>query len=242
MKAMIFAAGKGIRLKPLTDYTPKALVEINGKPLLELVIKKLISSGVKEIIINVHYLADQIIDFLKRNNNFGIRIEISDESNHLLDTGGGLKKASWFFDDNQPFILHNTDIVSNINLNHLIGYHESKKAIATLAIRNRISSRYFLFNDTYELCGWKNIKTEKEIITKKSNQLNEYAFSGIHFINPEIFKYFQSEERFSIINTYMDLSKIRTISGYQHNKDYWFDIGTQEKLSEAEDHLNSIKK
>ncbi len=242
MKAMIFAAGKGTRLKPLTDYTPKALVEINGIPLLELVIKKLISSGVKEIIINVHHLADQIINFLKRNNNFGIRIEISDESNHLLDTGGGLKKASWFFDDNQPFILHNTDIVSNINLNHLIGYHESKKALATLAIRNRISNRYFLFNDNYELCGWKNIKTEKEIITKKSNQLNEYAFSGIHIINPEIFKYFQSEERFSIINTYMDLSKIKTISGYQHNKNYWFDIGTQEKLSEAEDHLNSIKK
>ena len=124
----------------------------------------------------------------------------------------------------------------------MIDYHESKKALATLAIRNRISSRYFLFNDNYELCGWKNIKTEKEIITKKSNQLNGYAFSGIHIINPEIFKYFQSEESFSIINTYMDLSKIRTILGYQHNKNYWFDIGTQKKLSEAEDHLNSIKK
>ncbi len=242
MKAMIFAAGKGTRLKPLTDYTPKALIKFNGTPLIELIIKKLISSGVKEIIINVHYLADQITGFLKRNNNFGIRIEISDESNHLLDTGGGLKKASWFFDDNQSFILHNTDVISNISLNHMIDYHKSKNALATLAIRNRISSRYFLFNDDYELCGWKNIKTRKEVITKTSNQSKEYAFSGIHIINPEIFRYFQNEECFSIINTYLNLTKIKTISGYQHNKDYWFDIGTQKKLSEAEGYLNSIKK
>ena len=147
MKAMIFAAGKGTRLQPLTNSTPKALIKICGVPLLEIVIKKLINSGINEIIINIHYLADQIIEFLKINNNFGIDIIVSDETDSLLDTGGGLKKASIFFDKNNPFIVHNVDVLSNVNIEEMLNFHIANKALATLAVRKRTSSRYFLFNN-----------------------------------------------------------------------------------------------
>jgi len=177
MKAMIFAAGKGTRLKPLTDNIPKALVKVNNIPLLEHVILKLKKSGVTEIILNVHYLANQIIDFLKEKNNFDIRIEISDETDLLLDTGGGLKKASWFFDDNKPFIVHNVDIISEINIEELFNYHIANNALATLAMSKRNSSRYFLMNTENQLCGWENIQTKVKIISKSSNKLTQLAFS-----------------------------------------------------------------
>jgi NDP-sugar pyrophosphorylase family protein len=237
MKAMIFAAGRGERLKPLTNHTPKALVELNGIPLIERVIQKLIKHGISEIIINVHYLAEQIIDFLESKNNFGIRIEISDETDLLLDTGGGLKKASWFFDDQVPFILYNTDIISNIDINQMFEQHTSGNVIATLAVRNRISSRYFLFNDDNELCGWKNTKTHQEIIRTKSDQLYPYAFSGVHIVSPEIFNHLPTEECYSIVNTYLKLSKKFKILAYLHNSNYWFDIGDSVKLKEAEEYI-----
>jgi len=233
MKAMIFAAGRGERLKPLTNNKPKALVEVNGVPMLELIIKKLISNGVSEIIINVHYLANQIITFLKEKNNFSIRIEISDETDLLLDTGGGLKKSSWFFNDGQPFIIYNTDIISDIDLSQMYQYHKAHNPIATLAIRKRDSSRYFLFNPHEELCGWKNMKSKKEIILKNAEQLFPYAFSGIHIVNPKIFNYMPEDQKFSIVNTYLDVSETNIIKGYLHNQNYWFDIGTPEKLIKA---------
>lgn len=238
MKAMIFAAGKGTRLKPLTDHIPKALVRVNGIPLIEIIIRKLIAVGVSEIIINVHYLADQIIDFLKSMNNFGIHIGISDETDELLDTGGGLKKASWFFNDKQPFILHNVDIISNINLMEMINFHEKSSAIATLAVRERESSRYFLFNNDMELCGWENIKTSEKIISKPSENFQKFAFSGIHIINPEIFKHIIEEGEFSLIQTYIRISKNHKLLAYQHNPSYWFDIGSLSKLKDAENYLN----
>lgn len=234
MKAMIFAAGKGTRLKPLTDNTPKALIQVNDLPILERVIRKLIDCGVNEIIINVHYLADQIIEFLRVKNNFGIRIEVSDETDVLLDTGGGLKKASWFFNDNKPFILHNTDIISDIDLNKMLETHQKNNALATLAVRNRKSSRYFLFNSENMLCGWKNIKTSESIISNPGHELKQFAFSGIHIINPEIFSYLNKDGSFSIIPFYIELSKNMRVLAYQHNKDYWFDIGDKKKLEVAE--------
>ncbi len=238
MKAMIFAAGKGTRLQPLTNNTPKALIKFNGIPLLELVIKKLISSGVTEIIINVHYLANQILDFLKIKNNFGIRIEISDETEELLDTGGGLKKASWFFDDNKPFILYNVDVISDINIEEMISFHIKNKALVTLAVRLRTSSRYFLFNDKQELSGWENVKTRERIISRSSENYTSMAFSGIHIINPSIFAALMQESEFSIVKNYLELSKNNLIKAYVHNDNYWFDIGDKEKLSIAEKFLN----
>lgn len=234
---MIFAAGKGTRLKPLTDHTPKALIKVNGVSMLEHVILKLKSFGVKEIIINVHYLADQIIEFLASNKNFGLHIEISDERNQLLDTGGGLKKASWFFDDKKPFILHNVDLISNIDLVDMINYHNKNNTLATLAVRERKSSRYFLFNKKMSLCGWKNTKTSEKIISRPSDNLKELAFSGIHVISPAIFKHIKREGKFSIIQTYLEISKKNQINGYQHDEDYWFDIGNPENLKTAENHL-----
>ena len=238
MKAMIFAAGKGTRLKPLTNNTPKALVKVNGTPMLELVIKKLIEAGVTEIIVNVHYLGNQIINFLKSKNNFGIRIEISDESEQLLDTGGGLLNASHFFNDNKPFIVHNTDVISNIDLKKTIDFHIKNNALATLAIRKRKSSRYFLFNQKMELCGWKNTKTSEEIISRKHDKLESFAFSGIHIISPDIFNLIEAHKKtFSIVDTYIELSKEKRILGYLHNQDTWFDIGKSENLQEAENYL-----
>jgi len=237
MKAMIFAAGKGTRLKPLTDNTPKALVKVNGTPMLEIIIKKLIKTGVNEIIINVHYLANQIIEFLKSKNNFGIRIEISYEQEQLLDTGGGLKKAAWFFDNNEAFILHNVDVISNIDLTEILEYHKNSNFLATLAVRKRESSRYFLFNKTNELCGWQNIKTSEKILSKTDENLNQFAFSGIHIIDSRIFSFLKNEGAFSIVPSYIELSKNNKIIAYQHDKDFWFDIGDKKKLEIAEKFL-----
>jgi len=242
MKAMIFAAGKGTRLKPLTDNKPKALVEVNGIPMLERVISNLISFGIKEIIINVYYLANQIIDFLESKNNFGIRIEISDETSQLLDTGGGLKKASWFFNDNEDFFIHNTDVISNIDLNKMLSFHKANNNLATLAVRDRISSRYFLFNEKNKLCGWKNVNTKEEIFTNQHQNIKKLAFSGIHILNSKIFKYFENNEPFSIIDSYLYLSKYHLIKAYEHSDDFWFDIGTTDKLNEASTYLYRLER
>ena len=153
MKAMIFAAGLGTRLKPITDSIPKAMVPINGKPLLQLVLEKLKVAGFNEIIVNVHHFPELIIDFLKQNSNFGIRIEISDERDVLLDTGGAIRKAAWFFDDGKPFLVHNVDILSNLNLGDLYHQHLTTNPLATLVVSERDTFRYLLFNGDNRLCG-----------------------------------------------------------------------------------------
>src|SRR5690606_32019928 len=154
MKAMIFAAGMGTRLKPLTDTIPKALVPVGGKPLLQHIIEKLKRFGFNEIIINIHHFGQQIIDFVQENNSFDIRIEFSDEREQLLDTGGGIKKAAWFFDDNKPFLVHNVDILSNIDLQELYHFHLKNNTIATLLCSIRQTSRYLLFDTDNHLRGW----------------------------------------------------------------------------------------
>ena len=160
MKAMILAAGLGTRLKPLTDKIPKALLMINDKPLLFYIINKLKQAGVNEIILNVHHHAEQIIDFLKENNHFNISVEISNEED-LLDTGGGLKKAGYFFDDGNPFLLHNVDVISSIDLTEMINHHNNQRNLVTLAVKRRKTSRYLLFDSNEQLVGWKSVTKDQ---------------------------------------------------------------------------------
>lgn len=240
MKAMIFAAGLGTRLKPLTNSKPKALVEINGIPLLQIVISNLKKHGFNDIIINVHHFAGQIKEFLRENNNFNVNINISDESEKLLNTGGGLKKARHFFDD-KPFLVHNVDIISDLNLKDLYNYHLSKNAIATLAVRNRKTSRYFLFDKNMALCGWKNFKTNETKLTKTpASKLYSLAFSGIQVINPEIFSLIQQEGAFSITDVYINLANSHYIAAYIHDDTLWMDMGKPENIAEAEKIFNKI--
>lgn len=238
MKALIFAAGLGTRLKPLTDTMPKALVPINGTPLLELVLRKLIASGFDEIIINVHHFADQIIDFVKQNNSFGVRIEISDERDALLETGGGIKKASWFFDDGEPFLVHNVDILSNIDLGKLYNYHLSHNGIATVVVSSRDTARYLLFDSNLRLNGWTNIKTGEvkspfEALDVSSCQ--RLAFSGIHVISPKVFDLMNRwDGKFSVIDFYLDVAAKETIKGFVPENLKMIDVGKIDSLHDAE--------
>ncbi len=230
MKAMIFAAGLGTRLRPITDNKPKALAEINGIPLLEIVIRRLILFGFKEIIVNVHHFADQVIEFLETKRNFGIDIHISNERDLLLDTGGGLKKASWFFDDKKPFLVHNVDTITDTNLHDFYNYHLNKGALATVLIRHRPGSRFFLFDDEKRLCGWENINNGKKIIALEKANLEQIAFSCLHIIDPAIFPLLKETGPFSIIDSYLNLASDHNIYGYLDDKSYWIDVGTLEKL------------
>jgi len=235
MKAMVFAAGLGTRLKPVTDKIPKPLIEINGKPVIEYVLERLIKNGVDEVIINIHHFGSQIVDYIDSKKSYGIRIEFSDESDLLLDTGGGLKKAYWFFNDSKPFILYNGDILSDIDLKKMYNAHAASGAIATLAVRNRKTSRYFLFDKNNILCGWRNSKTEEEIIKRQySSELSPLAFSGIHIINPLLFRYFPGEVKFSMVELYLNMAPEEIIKGYDHSGDKWIDIGKPESLKKAE--------
>ena len=238
MKAMIFAAGLGTRLKPLTDKIPKALVPVGDKPLLQHTIEKLKQFGFDEIIINVHHFADQIVEFILSKNSFNIKIEFSDESNELLDTGGGIKKASHFFCDGEPFLIHNVDILSNLNLNDLYLFHKSSNSIATLVCSKRKTSRYLLFNTANQLRGWTNketgeIKSPNKLLDLK--QYNELAFSGIHILDPSIFKYMiDFPNKFSIIDFYIFLSQYELIRAFVPEDIHMIDVGKPDTLKEAQ--------
>lgn len=242
MRAMILAAGLGTRLKPITDDTPKALIKIKDKILLELQIRKIKTFGINEIIINVHHLADKIKEFLRQNNFFDCSIEISDESKKLLDTGGGLKKASYFFSDGKPFLVCNVDILSNIDLNKLMDFHFSSSSIASLAVQDRKSSRKFLFNNEMILSGWMNEKTtEKILVRNEKSDLISKAFSGIQIIDPKIFKYFPDKDIFSLVEMYLNAAKKEEIIGYQHDEDEWLDLGKVENLNVANEMFERIR-
>ena len=238
MKAMILAAGLGKRLRPLTDSQPKALVPVSGKPLLYYIIKKLISAGINQIIINVHHFPELIIDYVQRNRNFNVEIAFSIEET-LLETGGGLKKASWFFNDGHSFVLHNVDIFSEVNLLKMMAFHHQKKSLATLAVRQRKTSRYLLFNQEDHLVGWESL----EVIHPETLNPEYLSFMGIHIISPEIFPLLPKKDIFSIINAYIDLAaKGHKIVGYRNNEGYWIDLGKKEKLQNAERYLSSMRK
>lgn len=242
MKAMIFAAGLGSRLKPITDTIPKALVSVGGKPLLQHTIEKLKLAGFNEIIINIHHFGEQIIDFVKSNNYFDIRIEFSDERENLLDTGGGIKKASHFFDDDKPFLVHNVDILSNIDLKDLYSYHINNKSVATLVCSDRNTLRYLCFDKDNLLRGWINKKT-REIKSPVPNfkpvLYNHLAFSGIHIISPFIFSHMQNmTDRFSIIDFYLSICDHEKISCYSAKNSQMIDVGKLESLLLAENFLS----
>lgn len=230
IKAMILAAGFGTRLKPITDNIPKALVEVRGKTLLEITIERLKSVGIEHIVINTHYLAKQIEDFIKSKNKFDIQIDLIFE-NEILDTGGGIKNAKSFLEDSEMFLVHNVDIVSDINLNKMIDFHKENQCLVSLSVSNRSSGRYFLFNQFKELSGWGNLKTTEEIITKKNVGLAKRAFNGIHIISPKIFDLINSQGKFSIIPTYLELSKTQIIKGFEDVNTFWNDVG---KISDLE--------
>jgi len=233
MKAMILAAGLGTRFKPWTDKHPKALAIVNGKSLLERNILYLQYHGIRDVIVNVHHFAEQIIDAVRVNEGWGSRITISDETGQVLETGGGLKKAADYFDYGS-FVLMNVDILTDLDLEAMAFYHEEKKPLATLAITNRTTSRYFLFDKNNRLSGWRNTKTGEEKISLPGILLNEKAFSGIHLISPEIFPLMQKEGKFSIVDTYLELAGAHPIFGFDHSGTRLVDVGRTESVTAAE--------
>jgi len=238
MKVLIFAAGLGTRLKYLTKNKPKALVEFNGKPILEHLILNLKSQGFNDFVINVHHFADQIENFLKENNNFNSNIEISDEREMLLETGGGLLKAKKFLINSDNFIIYNADIFSDINLKKLIKKHKENKAIATLAVQERDTSRKLLFNEENELCQWKNFATNEVKTAKETkSKLTAWSFTGIHIVNNQIFNHITETGKFSIIDLYLRLAKKHKISAYKANNTFWFDLGKPENIKVAETYV-----
>jgi MurNAc alpha-1-phosphate uridylyltransferase len=234
MKAMILAAGLGTRLKPWTDHHPKALAVINGKSLLQRNIEYLQQHGITEVIVNVHHFADQIIDALEENKGWGSRVSISDETDSVLETGGGLQKAGWYFEEEKDFVLMNVDILTDMNLSALIRQQEYSGALATLAVTDRDTSRYFLFDVNSILSGWRNIKTGEEKIARDVQPLFQKAFSGIHVISTGIFPLINQRSRFSMVDVYLDLAKKHTITSYDHTGTILIDVGKPESIAKAE--------
>lgn len=233
MKAMIFAAGMGTRLKPLTNTIPKALVKVNGETLLEITLKRLKKFGFDQVIVNVHHFAGQIIDFLQKNKNFGIDVSISDESRQLLDTGGGLMKASYFFDDNIAFLVHNVDVISGIDLGAMYKNHVLSGNMVTLAVKTRNTERQLLFTNEGLLCGRIHAKTGVKTFVKETASFKPYAFSGIHVINPGLFGLTSRTGSFSLIDLYLELSENCNIGAYIHEQDEWLDAGKPLSLEQA---------
>lgn len=230
-KAIILAAGLGTRLSPMTDDRPKALVEYHGKPLLDHVVLKLKKSGFKEIIINIHHFADQIVEYVESKKSFGIRIEFSDEREKLLNTGGAIKHAKWFFDDS-PFLVYNVDILCTIDLQAMYSFHVMNKPLATLAVKERKTSRSLLMDNDNRLVGWQDNITGERIIVNSDAGWIPIAFSAIHVIDPAIFNLFPSTDRFSIIETYLELAGENRIMLYRHDHDHWQDMGKKESYAE----------
>ena len=238
---MIFAAGLGTRLKPLTDTMPKALVPVGGQPLLWHVVQKLKMAGFERIVVNVHHFANRIVDYLKANDNFGIDIRISDETDGLLETGGGIKKALPLFDAESPVLIHNVDILSNIDLAALYYYALQSRADALLLVSQRKTKRYLLFDDEYLLDGWTNIETgevRSPYPSLQPSDLKQLAFSGIHVVSPRIFPLFNEMPlRFGIIDFYLKYCHQCAFFGYEKRDLRLMDVGKLDTLSEAEDFL-----
>jgi mannose-1-phosphate guanylyltransferase len=272
MKAMVLAAGLGTRLRPLTDTRPKALVEISGRSLLEITLTRLKQFGVRDVVINVHHFADMVVEYLKAHENFGMHIEVSREE-VLLDTGGGLKKAAWFFlqdlaEMDEPFLLHNVDVISSIDFREMLEFHNSRKALATLAVQDRETSRYLLFDNDQRLCGRRVGRNGKPELVQGSLpvaaregtasampvdaarsgalapevSLQALAFSGIHMISPRLLTMMQEDGIFSIIDTYLHLAASgEKILAFNADRYYWRDLGKLDQVKQAaEDHKQKL--
>lgn len=236
MKAFILAAGFGTRLRPFTNHHPKALAEVNGKSLLERNIRYLQRYGIYEVVVNVHHFADQIIQTLIKKDGFGSSVLISDEREEVLETGGGLKKAAPLLCDEGPFLMINVDILSDFDLKGMLAQHLESKAIATLAVQKRESSRRLLIDEHMQLCGWENVKTsqQKPLGLKSVGNLQRFAFSGIQILAQSFPNKINQEGKFSIIDSYLDLCATEKIMAWDHTGDLWLDVGKEESLEKAE--------
>ncbi|MBP1646200.1 MAG: Nucleotidyl transferase [Bacteroidetes bacterium] len=232
-QAFILAAGLGTRLKPLTNSLPKALVEVNGVSLLEHNINKLIYFGCKHIVINVHHFSEKIIEHIK-NKNYNADIFISDETNQLLDTGGALLNAKNYFDFSKDILVHNVDILSKIDFNDFYNHYKAENNLATLAVSQRQTSRYLLFDKNNKLCGWENTKTNEKIIANNSTELIPFGFSGIQIIKPKLIDLIENKGAFPIIPEYLKLSASYPIYSYIHSQDIWVDVGKIEAIEKAQ--------
>lgn len=242
MNAMILAAGLGTRLKPLTDEKPKALIEIGGMTLLEISIKKLLKHGFENILVNVHHFGELIISYLKEKNNFGANIYVSDERKLLLDTGGAIKEIEKHIDFDFPILVYNVDVLTDLDMLKFYSLHLKSDNLATLAVRKRDSGRYLLLNSDNILCGWINKITKEEKIVRESiNILKEFAFSGIHVVNPSIFNLMPVERKFPIIELYLKLAPNFLIKGYDHSDTEWIDVGKLRNIEAAERLVHTFK-
>jgi NDP-sugar pyrophosphorylase family protein len=238
MKAMILAAGLGTRLHPLTKDRPKALVEVDGHTLLEITLQRLRNFGIREVIVNLHHFADMVVDYLKKNGNFGMRIEISREQ-QLLDTGGGLKKAGWFFLQDrsrleEPFLLHNVDVISTIDFERMVEFHREHQAFATLAVQKRETSRHLLFDDQNQLCGRRAGRNRPPEMARSTLHVQALAFSGVHVISPSLLSMMTEQGAFSIIRTYLRLAgQGERILAFRADEYYWRDLGKPENVVQA---------
>jgi len=246
MKAMVLAAGLGTRLRPLTDHTPKALVEVGGRTLLEITLTRLQEFAIREVIINAHHFAGAILDFLKANNNFGMRIAVSQED-VLLDTGGGLKKAGWFFLEDaekreEPFLLHNVDVISTIDFRGMLKAHNDGGALATLAVRKRETSRYLLFDEQSHLCGRRMMRQHTDEIVHATETVEALGFTGIHVISPRMLTLIKEDGAFSIIDLYLRLAGGgENIQAFRTDEYYWRDLGKLDQVQQAaEDYKNGL--
>jgi NDP-sugar pyrophosphorylase family protein len=244
MKAMIFAAGLGTRLKPLTNNKPKALVEILGKTLLQHCVENLKKQGISDIVINVHHFSSQIINLLKHQNNFGANVQISDESEALLDTGGGILKAKPLLSGNGPILLLNVDVLTNLDFSELKKFHLKEQALASLVVRKRETSRYLLFDETNQLTGWKNSKTGETKISREREfkESTAYAFSGIQAIQPKLLDLIEEQGKFSVIDLYLRLAKTQTIKAFVDEKSIWMDLGKYEQIGQAEQLVKQLER
>jgi len=239
VKAMVLAAGLGTRLRPLTDDRPKALVTVGGHTLLEIVLRRLRAFGVSEVIVNAHHHAEMIVEFLAANDNLGMRIEVSREE-ELLDTGGGLKRAAHFFLDSsggaeEPFLVHNVDVISGVDLARMVELQTEREALATLAVQERVTSRSLLFDEHGQLCGRRAGQSGNSEMVCAAQHAKALAFSGIHVVSPKIFAKMDEQGAFSIIDAYLRLAAAgEKIVAYRADESYWRDLGRAESLAQAE--------
>ncbi len=234
MRAMIFSAGLGTRFKPWTDSHPKALALVNGKSLLQRNIEYLQKYGITDVVVNVHHFADQIKEAIKKNSGWGSNVIVSDETNEVLETGGGLLKARDLLESSEPFVTLNVDILTDLNLNKLFEFHTKKQPLISFGVTNRQTSRYFLFDENDRLCGWRNTKTGEEKISISKRGLVQKAYSCVVIFNPEVFNLIKQTGKFSLTETYLDLAKVNLILGYDHTGDKLVDVGKPESVAIAE--------
>jgi len=233
-KAMIFAAGLGTRFKPWTDTHPKALALVNGKSLLQRNIEYLQKYGITDVVVNVHHFADQIIEAIKKNKGWGSNISISDESSEVLETGGGLLKARKLLEGDEPFVTINVDILTDLDLNKLLAFHQQNRPSISFGVTNRQTSRYFLFDKDDRLCGWRNVKTNEEKISLYKDDLVQKAYSCVAVFQPVIFDLIKQKGKFSLTETYLDVTKDHLVLGYDHSGDKLVDVGKPESIAIAE--------